>query len=256
MQDVQFTELSRSVSISSAQGNLVWDCTLIFLIASYGEDKTVLETVSNVIKQGYNVVLVDDGENKVNLQEWLVSHIKNGSCVLLTHPLNMWQGAALQTATEYVLQKIPDLEYVVHFDADWQHRIEDIDNYLKAFWEDPTLDIVLWSRFLWWSQMSSRRRFHKKIQVLFMELFVGLRLTDTNNWYRVIRKSALPKLKITLNRFAHASEIEHLIKRNMLKYREVPIVIRYTEYSLSKGQSLWNAWGIFKRLMWKRFISK
>lgn len=67
---------------------------------------------------------------------------------------------------------------------------------------------------------------------LFMRVVVGLHLTDTHNGFRVLRMRALPKIRITLNRMAHASEIEHLIAQNKLSYAEVPVHILYTEYSL------------------------
>jgi hypothetical protein len=49
---------------------------------------------------------------------------------------------------------------------------------------------------------------------------------------------AARKLKITQNRMAHASEIINGIARFRLRYREVPVTVRYSEYSLSNGQKL------------------
>lgn len=100
----------------------------------------------------------------------------------------------------------------------------------------------------WW------RKFHKKGQILFMRLFVGLKLSDTHNGYRVIARKALPKIHITLNRMAHASEIEQIIKDEKLNYAEVPITVLYSEYSLKKGQKLSNATNIAKEILYKKFF--
>jgi hypothetical protein len=43
---------------------------------------------------------------------------------------------------------------------------------------------------------------------------------------------------------AHASEIVSWLSAAKLKVEEVPVTIRYTEYSLAKGQSLLNSFNI------------
>jgi hypothetical protein len=57
------------------------------------------------------------------------------------------------------------------------------------------------------------------------------------------------KLKIMQNRMAHASEIINGIARFRLRYREVPVTIRYSEYSLSKGQKLTGSVNILVELL-------
>lgn len=127
----------------------------------------------------------------------------------------------------------------MHFDADGQHRLEDLPNFLKQFQKNSDLDIVVGSRFLGETiGMDKKRKKHKQLSILFMKIFVGLKLTDTHNGFRVIKVSALPKLEITMNRMAHASEIEALIKKNKLNYDEAPMTVIYSEYALAKGQKL------------------
>jgi hypothetical protein len=60
---------------------------------------------------------------------------------------------------------------------------------------------------------------------------------------------AARKLKITQNRMAHASEIINGIARLRLRYREVPVTIRYSEYSLNKGQKLTGSVNILVELL-------
>lgn len=47
---------------------------------------------------------------------------------LVEHPINMGQGAALQTGIEFAWQ-LP-VDYFVTFDADGQHRLEDVKRML------------------------------------------------------------------------------------------------------------------------------
>jgi len=48
---------------------------------------------------------------------------------------------------------------------------------------------------------------------------------------------------------AHASEILEEISRLGLRYREVPVTIKYTDYSMAKGQKLSGAFRIIKDLI-------
>lgn len=193
--DEERTQLARSLALHTVSGDISW-AEIIFVIPSFGEDETVVYTIQWVLDAGYAAIVVDDGHNKVNLTAALAQQIQDNHVTLITHPLNLWQWAALQTGAEWVLRHSPHTQYVVHFDADGQHNVRDITQFIQAFESQPKLDIVLWSRILWsTSGMETHRMRHKRLQVVFMRMFVWLRLTDTNNGYRMIRTSALKYLK-------------------------------------------------------------
>ncbi len=254
--DEERTQLARSLALHNASGDVSWE-EIIFVIPSYGEDETVVRTVQWVIDAGYVAIVVDDGQNKVNLATSLTNQISAQQVVLITHPINLWQWAALQTGADWILTHSPQTQYIVHFDADGQHDVRDIAQFVDAFHTDPELDIVLGSRILWSTTgMETHRRRHKRLQVLFMRIFVWLHLTDTNNGYRMIKVSALHKLKITSNRMAHASQLENLIAEYNLHYQEVPVTIAYTDYSKDKGQKLTNMFSILGELFYKRWFYK
>ena len=67
-----------------------------------------------------------------------------------------------------------------------------------------------------------------------------LKLTDAHNGLRVLTRPVADDLQITMNGMAHASEIVSYLGRSNWRVREVPVSIRYTEYSRSKGQSMLN----------------
>jgi len=50
----------------------------------------------------------------------------------------------------------------------------------------------------------------------------------------MMKKGTLDKIHITMNYMEHASEILDIIKSKKIKFKEVPIVVIYTEYSISK----------------------
>jgi hypothetical protein len=51
---------------------------------------------------------------------------------------------------------------------------------------------------------------------------------------------------------AHASELVDFLSRSSLRVREVPVTIKYTEYSMAKGQSLLNGVNIVFDLALRR----
>lgn len=52
----------------------------------------------------------------------------------------------------------------------------------------------------------------------------------------------------------HASEIIDTVAAKKIKFAEVPVNIKYTQYSLSKGQSSSNALSIAGRFIWTKFF--
>lgn len=160
--------------------------------------------------------------------------------MLVRHPINLGQGAGLQTGIDVALLD-PAIDYIVTFDADGQHRIEDVESML-AYARENCVQVVMGSRFLGRAiNMPAMKRLILKMAVQFSNITSGVVLTDTHNGLRVIHRSAAERLKLELPDFSHASEIIERIGQLGLSYAEVPVTIVYSEYSRSKGQSMINA---------------
>ena len=76
-----------------------------------------------------------------------------------------------------------------------------------------------------------------------------MKLTDAHNGLRLLRRDAAEQLDLHQNRMAHASEIISQLGASSLPWAEQPVHIEYTDYSRSKGQSLWNSVNILVDLM-------
>jgi glycosyltransferase involved in cell wall biosynthesis len=215
---------------------------IIILIPAYNEEKTISSVVSEAKKFG-QVVVIDDGSN-----DSTKNLAKDAGATVLSHIVNRGQGAALQTGMEYATNTNCDI--IVHFDADMQHKAQDIENIIKPILLNEA-DVALGSRFLKNSdeKIPPIRRLVLKTAVVFTRLISGIKITDTHNGFRALSKNAAQKIKITQNGMAHASEILDEIIKNNLKYKEVPVQIKYTEYSISKGQSSFNFINILKELL-------
>jgi hypothetical protein len=127
---------------------------------------------------------------------------------------------------------------------------------LKVLKKDG-LDIVLGSRFLGTAEgISSSKQMILKAAVAFSNTTTGLKLTDTHNGLRVFNRNFAESLKITMPDMSHASEIIHRIAEGGFKYKEVPVTIKYTDYSKAKGQTILNSVNITFDLLIHRMTKK
>ena len=199
------------------------------IIAAYNEEQVIGATVREVRSSWPHVVVVDDGSRDATGAAALAA-----GATVLTHCINRGQGAALQTGMRYALAR--GAAHVVTFDSDGQHRVEDIGALL-----DPVVngraDAALGSRFLGTTeQMSMRRRLLLRLAIIFTRFAAGARFSDTHNGLRAFTREAAMALEIRMDRMAHASEILDQIVARRLRFVEVPVHVRYTEYSRAKGQ--------------------
>lgn len=218
-----------------SKGNNIASRTAL-IIPVYNEGAVIYGVIRNANKEGFGcVVCVNDGSTDNSPSEIL----KSGA-YLVDHPINMGQGAALQTGIEFARQ-IQDVDYFVTFDADGQHRIKDVKTMLLRI-DKGDVDIVLGSRFLGKTiGMTRSKKAFLKIAVKFSNVLSGIKLTDTHNGLRVFNRHVAETMQITMPDMAHASEIIDIIARQKYRYTETPVTIEYTDYSRSKGQTMINA---------------
>lgn len=198
------------------------------VIAAYNEGKVIRDVVSEVAREGWSVVVVDDGSRDDTAAAADVPGV-----FVLRHVVNLGQGAALQTGIDFALRR--RAAHIVTFDADGQHDAGCIPALVEAL---DDADIALGSRFLGKAieGASNRRVALLKTATLVSNGLSGMKLTDAHCGFRAFRASAAPKLRITQDRMAHASELLRKIHTSGLRVVEVPVTVRYTEHSMSKGQ--------------------
>lgn len=210
---------------------------VFIVIAAYNEARAIGPVVAELRARWPNVVVVDDGSGDGTGDAALAA-----GATVLTHGINRGQGAALQTGISYALGA--GAGYLVTFDADGQHDPGDIDRLLEPLIAGEA-HFALGSRFLGArSDIPFIRRLVLKLAVVFTRVTSGIALTDTHNGLRAFTAEGAGRIGIQLDRMAHASEVIDQIKRSGLRFVEVPVHIRYTEYSLKKGQSSANALGV------------
>jgi len=219
------------------------------VIAAFNEERSIGAVIKGLQKGGYrNIIVVDDGS-----RDHTSSLAESAGATVLRHILNRGQGAALKTGIDYAVQQGADL--IVTFDADGQHRVEDLPALLKPI-QNGEVQVTLGSRFLrpgsnvpW-----LRRQFLKGGAFLFKVLY-GVRLTDSHNGLRALSRHAAETIEISSDRMEHASEIIDQIGLHKLTYREIPVVIKYTSYSKAhSSQGRFAALRIFLKTLANKFL--
>ena len=204
------------------------------VIPLYNEAQVIGDVIRDLLPAFSNIVCIDDGS-----RDGGGDIARSAGARIVTHPINLGQGAALQTGFEYALER--GAEYVVTFDADGQHRVVDAKAMLQRA-RDEDFAIVFGSRFL---DDRTKPGFLKKIvlktAVTVTNWTTRTRLTDAHNGLRVIRADALRKVKLRQDRMAHGTEIVVQLGKAGLPYTEHPVEVIYTDYSRAKGQSLLNS---------------
>ena len=212
------------------------------VIPLYNEATVVREVISQARETFPYIVVVDDGSKDDSARQAAAA-----GAIVVRHPVNLGQGAALQTGFSYILEKT-NANYVVTFDADGQHSTTDAAAMVAAAREEE-LAVILGSRFLQGpSPVGRLKRLVLRTAAAVSSRTSGMHLTDAHNGLRVIRRDVLVQL-LKQNRMAHASEIIRKIGATGLPWREFPVHIVYTDYSRSKGQSLWNSVNILVDLL-------
>ncbi|CAM3341007.1 glycosyltransferase family 2 protein [Mycobacterium colombiense] len=215
---------------TETHNSVVW-----VVIPAFNEAAVIGEVVADVRSVFDHVVCVDDGSTDGTGEIAL-----RAGAHLVRHPINLGQGAAIQTGVEYA-RKQPGAQIFATFDADGQHRVKDLATMVDRL-RAGDVDIVIGTRF--GAPQSARPPFVKRV-VLQTAARLSRRgrrlgLTDTNNGLRVFNKKVADGLDITMSGMSHANEFIMLIDENHWRVAEEPIEVLYTAYSRSKGQPLLN----------------
>lgn len=213
--------------------------TTAVVIAAYNEGAAIEAAVGGLKGCCRWIIVVDDGS-----RDETARIARTAGAHVVRHPINLGQGAALQTGIDYALRIGAD--YIVTFDADGQHSSAEVEPMVRHLIKTSS-DVVLGSRFLGRTvNMPRAKAITLWLAIRFTRITTGLRVTDAHNGFRALTRRAAERLRIRQNRMAHASEFLDQIAEKRLPYAEFPVTITYTEYSIAKGQKILNSVSIVK----------
>jgi len=214
------------------------------VIPAFNEAKNIVKVITDVRPYVAEIIVVDDcsADNTAQLAS-------AAGAIVLRHPINRGQGAALQTGNDYALAHGSDI--IIHFDADDQFLASEIPE-MAAPIISGQADIVFGSRFL---EKKSQLPFLKKQLILplariFNRLFLGLKLSDPQNGFRALNRRAAQATKISNREMAHATEIQAKAQAAQLKIKEISVTVLYHEF----GQKFSGGLKIAKDLLIHKII--
>ena len=209
---------------------------LIIGIPAYNEEKNIAKIILKIQSIADKVIVCNDGSSDLtgDIAE------KMGALVI-NHPKNMGYGAAIRSL--FLKAKELDADVLVTFDADGQHRVEDISKLLEPI-KNNTADIVIGSRFLDdKTKIPKYREIGIKTITGLSNASTDVKVTDSQSGFRAYNNKVLRE--IVPSDFGMGVSTEILIKANNKKFRivEVPITILYesdtsTHNAVSHGASV------------------
>ena len=205
------------------------------VIPAFNEASVIGDVIADVRSVFDHVVCVDDGSKDGTGDVAL-----RAGAHLVRHPVNLGQGAAIQTGIEYARRQ-PGAQVFATFDADGQHRLKDVVAMIDRL-STEDVDLVVGTRFAEPSASKAPlvKRVILRVAAALSPSSRQLGLTDAHNGLRVFNKTVADQINITMSGMSHASEFIALAVENGWRVAEEPVEILYTDYSKSKGQPLLN----------------
>lgn len=205
------------------------------VIPALNEATVIGDVIAGVRSRIPLVILVDDGS-----QDGTGGVARAAGARVVRHPVNLGQGAALRTGIAAAL-RLPDVQWIVTFDADGQHQPDDAAALVDRA-RQGDVDIVLGTRFGGQKvEAGAAKRMLLKAALVYTRAETKLPLTDTHNGLRAMSRGFAEGLHLRERGMGHATEIlDHVAKSNA-RWVEVPVHIKYTDYSKAKGQPMINS---------------
>ena len=206
-------------------------------IPAYNEEKNIASIIVKLKKISDSIIVCDDGSSDLTgkISEDL-------GVIVITHEKNKGYGASINSL--FLKAKELETNVFVTFDADGQHRVEDIPNVTEPIINNKA-EIVIGSRFLETKseEMPNYRKVGIKLITKVTNLSIKEKLTDSQSGFRAYSKKALNGIIPSDEGMGVSTEI--LIKASNLdlKIAEVPIKVSYegetsTKDPISHGSSV------------------
>tara|TARA_Y100000817_G_scaffold239991_1_gene191945 strand:- start:140 stop:1027 length:888 start_codon:yes stop_codon:yes gene_type:complete len=192
-------------------------------IPAYNEEKNIASVISKLKKHADTIIVCDDGSDD------LTGEISQQlGAIVIKHVKNKGYGAAISSL--FLKAKELESDVFVTFDADGQHRIEDIAEVVEPI-KNKEADLVIGSRFLNTKseEMPNYRKVGIKIITKVTNLSIKEKLTDSQSGFRAYSKKSLQEILPADEGMGVSTEILIKASNLELKIAEVPIQVHYGE---------------------------
>ncbi len=200
------------------------------VIPAYNEAKVISDVILEVKAAGdYHIVVVDDGSK----DDTHKNASSNPGVVGLRHKINRGKGAA--TKTGIVAANRLGADVVVTLDGDGQHDPTDIEGVIAPILSN-NYEVVLGVRRKKKGEMPFIKIIANKIGNAVTWFLYGIHVSDSQSGFRAYSRHAAHIIDTKADKYEYDSKVIREINNNRLSFLEIPIKVRYTEYSMGKTQ--------------------
>ena len=205
-------------------------------IPAFNEEKHLPQILTELKEITNSIIVCDDGSTD---NTSIIA--KKFGAEVIKHKKNLGYGSAIKSIFQVASEINSDI--LVTFDADGQHRIEDINKVIQPI-KDEEADIVIGSRFLNNNNdVPGYRKIGIKLITQVTNASIKKHFTDSQSGFRAYKKQVLDNIVLTEQGMGISTEI--LIKATEKKFRitAIPIKILYegntsTHNPVSHGTSV------------------
>jgi len=191
-------------------------------LPAFNEEKNIASIIIKLKQITKTIIVCDDGSS--DLTSKIASEL---GAITVVHPKNIGYGAAI--ASLFAKARDIGVESLVTFDADGQHRIEDIKTVLEPIIKNEA-DIVIGSRFIGEeSNIPKYRKIGIKTITGITNITTGTKITDAQSGFRAYSKKILENIMPSEYGMGVSTEILIKAAKNKFRIAEVPITILYEE---------------------------
>lgn len=202
----------------------------VAVIPAYNEGPAIAEVIRGALKEVDEVIVVDDCSSDDTSRV-----AREAGAQVLRHALQRGAGRATATGLQAALRMGAD--FIVTLDADGQHLTEEIPVVLQPL-KEGRADMTLGCRTVDRASMPAHRRFGNELANIWTWLLFGVRVSDSQSGYRGWTRATAQKLPLEARGYEFCSETLGAAAKMKLRLVEVPVTVVYTDYSMSKGQSV------------------
>jgi len=228
------------------------------LIPAYNEGKYIKDVILECCRYDNDIIVVDDGSTD-NTGELLksIGDLPGRRVILIEHDVNKGKGEALKTGFRCAVEN--DYCGVVTIDADGQHKVSEIADFLNAV-QKTNPDVIVGTRLKNTEGMPFIRLATNKFTSWLISVIAGKRINDVQSGFRYLGHNVLKNIKLETKNFDTEPEI--LLKASWMDYKiiNIPISTIYHKDFVSHVNPFKDTLKffklIYKSLGWKRHFRR
>ena len=188
---------------------------------AFNESEKIEQIINKIKNKSDNIIICNDGSTD---STGIIAE-KMGA-IVINHEKNLGYGSAIKSI--FLKAKEIEADILITFDADGQHRVEDIQSVIQPI-IDGDADIIIGSRFLKEhnTDMPKYRKIGIKTITNLTNLGSEIKLTDSQSGFRAYHKRVISHITPSENGMGVSTEILIKAKKEQFRIKEISIKVSY-----------------------------